>query len=154
MGRRRIEFGSLFEIETERGLGYFQYIGESKVYCELVRVFPHTYPRRPSPVDEALASPEAFLTFYPLRRAISERLVTLVGCGPMPARFRVFPTMRWGTPIPPGGGPRRWRLFDGEEFGDFTELTPDLRKLSVTGTCGHASLQNMIASGYRPEFET
>ena len=154
MGRRKLELGSVFEIRTPSGLGYFQYIGESKVYCELIRVFPETYERRPEPIDSILRSPEAFLTFYPIRRALSDGLVALVHHAPVPDRFRAFPRMRWGSAIPASGGPRKWRLFDGEDFGDFVDLTPALRKLSVTGTSGHASLQTKIATGYRPEFET
>lgn len=151
--RRKPALGDIYEIETTSGLGYFQYVGTSKRYCELIRVFPGTYSQRPSSFEETLSRGEAFMTFYPLPRALSEELVTWVHHEALPERFRVFPMMRWGTGTPPSGGARKWRLFDGEDFGALQEMTPELAKMSVAGTSGHASLKNKIETGYTPESE-
>jgi hypothetical protein len=146
--------GDVFEVETEKGFGYLQYVNRSPVYGELVRVFPGTYRTRPESFDDLLESTEAFLSFLPIARAVSDGLITWVNHRDPPSRFKIFPMMRWGTAPPKGGGPRKWRLFDGEHLGEFRPLTPSIAKLSTTGTPDIVLLRRRIETGYRPEDET
>jgi hypothetical protein len=155
-GRRfKPTLGDVFEIEIPRGLAYIQYVGRSKLYGgELVRLLPGIHRNRPEFFDQILSDGERFFTFIGLRDAVSDGFAKHVYHAELPDRLRVFPLMRWGTPPPRGGGPRKWRVFDGEHYGELQDLTPEMAKLSVTGVPNRTRILQMIESGYQPEDET
>ena len=78
--RRRKKVGDLYEIETAKGLAYFQYNLENHEWSSLIRVLQGFYKSRPSQgcLAELVKKSHRFQQFLALNKAIREKYEGLV----------------------------------------------------------------------------
>lgn len=88
----RPKIGDVIEIDTGQGLAYAHYSHQHSMYGGLLRVFSDLKTERPTDLAAAVAGEPTFMTFFPLRAAVSRGLVSIAGHVPLPERAKPFPT--------------------------------------------------------------
>lgn len=149
----RLRVGDVFELVTERGLVYAQYTHRHANYGELIRVLPGFFPIRPSQFEELVKLPTRFVTFFPLRAAVSKQVVVIVGNEPVPPECRSFPTFRAGVEDSTTGRVESWWLWDGEKEWRVGDLTDEQRRLPIRGVWNDTLLIERIESDWTPETD-
>jgi hypothetical protein len=160
---RRPKFGDLFEIETAKGLGYFQYChregGGPLSKGPLIRVIESLHLQRPDDLQEIARQPTLFWTYYPLAPALNQRLVTHLGTFPIPAEATDYPTLRSRGGIDKTGLVHDWNI-----LGRGAELRPSIlrivrilnkeeQRFSNASILSHPVLVDRIEEQYRPETD-
>jgi hypothetical protein len=149
---KRVKFGDIIEIPTNKGLAYAQYTHRDAAFGALVRVLPGFHQERPTEFREIAAGQTRFATFFPLQGMVNKKIVTVVSNEPIPERDRPFPTFR--APMHDSSGKvSSWWLYDGEREWRIGELTAEQRKLPIRQTVNDTLLVDMIESGWTPETD-
>jgi len=145
-------FGDLIEIPTPKGLAYAQYINRHRKYGALLRVFSNVLDRRPDDVKNTIGEVQ-FICFFPLKAAVNQEIVTVVGYAPVPKEVSAFPTFRAGVMDPATGKVAVWWFWDGEKEWRVGTLTPEQRSMPIRGVCNDTMLVERIVSGWRSETD-
>jgi len=143
--------GDVCEIQTGKGLAYFQCMRYDERWGMMIRVLPGTYENRPTELTTVVSQPEQFITFFPLGFALNKKVVTLVGTAPLPPNAQRMPRFRGRGAIDRNGKVLNWFLIEGDRETPIKELTPDLRKLSIQAVVNDTALIEMIEDGWTPE---
>jgi hypothetical protein len=114
--------GDIIEIPTPRGWAYAQYSHEHPDYGSLIRVLRGTYERRPDDLHQVATAAERFAVFFPLRAAVRQGIVLIVGNEEVPRERQSFPTFKSGIPDPSTGRVETWWLWDGEREWSVEQL--------------------------------
>lgn len=152
---KRIAFGDIFEINTEKGFAYIQYVGkytEPPYYGDLVRILDGIYQQRPLNLDEIASKKEVYYTFIAtLQYSVNKKMTECVGWAPVPVKFKTIPEFRIiGVPDPITLKVDSWRIRkDGNEIkiGKLTEKYLDTPTLDVSSV---GAIAREIGEGYTP----
>lgn len=150
----RLRFGDVIELRTAKGLAYCQYTHEHRQYGSLLPVLPGLHNSRPANLSEMAAGSEAFWQFFPLRTALTRKIVANAGNADIPEPAMRFPTFRSGVVDPATGKVAIWWLWDGNREWRVGTLTPEQKRLSVLGVCNDTFLIEKIESGWTPETDS
>jgi hypothetical protein len=149
---KKIKLGDMFEVQTSKGLGYFQVIYSSQNMGECVRAFEETYPGRINDLDALAAKPHMFITFTPVKYMARIKLAVYAGNAQTPAFAQKLPLFRSGLPDA-NGHVKTWWL-SNEETGEskkYGPLTPEIIPLPIGGIWTPRLLILGIEQGYRVE---
>ena len=152
----KIEFGTIIEIKTSKGLAYALYThrhDEPPRYGALLRVFDKLYPSRPTDIRTIIKEPVQFSVFFPLQAAVNRGIVNVVGHTEIPENLRPFPVFRSGMIDPISKEITAWWLWDGKKEWRIGELTPEQRHFPIRAVWNDTMLINKIENGWRPEEE-
>ncbi len=167
MAKRPI-FGDVFELKTEIGLAYIQYVNrytDPPGYGDLVRVLDGVFDTRPKDFTELVRKKEIYYEYvvsvlYPLNKKWIER----VGWAEVPEKFKTIPEFRMiGLPDNKTQKVNFWRIWkNGKErrLGKMTEKYIDMPNLGTGGVFGIASCieesytprNDWFVTGYIPEI--
>ncbi|HKV70420.1 MAG TPA: hypothetical protein VJN62_04190 [Gemmatimonadales bacterium] len=150
----RLRVGDMLEIQTPRGLAYAQYTHRNPQYGALIRVLPRFHRDRPADFLSLAAQESAFVVFYPVSAALTQRVVTLVANAPVPPPARDFPLFRAGVKDFITKRVEAWWLWDGKKSWPVGLLTREQRKLPVRMLVNHTGLVHLIATEWTPERDT
>ena len=139
----RPKLGDILEISVEGGYGYLQYTHQHERYGGLVRAFDLVSSNRLASIESLRFVPIRFSTFFPVRAAKKEGIVTVVGSLPIRESLQDFPIFQARAP---GEGP--WWLWDGETEWEVGELTKKEMCYPTRGVVNDTLLREMISSGY------
>jgi hypothetical protein len=149
----RPRIGDIVEITTSKGLAYALYSHEHAkppFMGSLLRVWSGFHPIRPSSFSELARQKEQFSVFFPLRAALKQGIVQIVGHEELPDWALPFPVFRNGLPDR-DGKIHDWWLWDGENEWTVGQLLPEMRAFPRDGVVNDTRLIEMIEAGYRPE---
>jgi hypothetical protein len=149
----RIRIGDVVEIATAKGLAYAQCTHQHKQWGELLRILPGFFGARPSGFAELVTQREAFVVFFPLKAAVSRKLVSIVGNEQVPLEAQKFPLFRAAGFVDRSGRVREWWLWDGERSWQIGNLTDEQRRLPIQEVCNDTALKEMIEEGWTPETD-
>jgi hypothetical protein len=150
---KRPRIGDIVEIATSKGFAYALYSHEHTKeprMGSLLRVLPGFYAIRPKRFSELIEHREQFSVFFPLRAALRQGIVRIVGHEELPDWAARFPVFRSGLPDR-HGKIHDWWLWDGENEWRVGALTPEMRSFPKRGIVNDTRLVEMIEGGYRPE---
>ena len=138
--------GDVFELVVDAGFGHVQFIGTHAEYGDAIRVAPGVS-ARPEGIVASLFEGGTYVTFYPLRAALSKKLIRKVGHLPassLPQRLR-----RAGMRI--GGRVETWIIEDetGEKL--YRHLSESQLSLPIAAIWNHEFLIQRIREGWHPE---
>jgi hypothetical protein len=147
--------GDIVEIKTSKGFAYALYSHEHKGpdrMGSLLRILPGIFSKRPENFLGLVEQKEQFAVFFPLRAAIKQRIVQIVGHEELPAWAVAFPLFRNGE----GGQDEDeevddWWLWDGKKEWSVGQLTSEMRFYPELQIVNDTALVEMIEDGYRPE---
>lgn len=150
----RKKIGEVYEIQTVKGLAYFQYTHEHKKpprWGSLIRILAGFYEKRPShdEICELVKKPHRFRTFLFLDAAIKEKEVSLVGHFSLPSFAQKFPIFK-NTNTPPKGNQEEaiWSLWDGEKSWRVGKLSEEEQlKYPFHSLCDATALSIQIERG-------
>jgi hypothetical protein len=149
--QRKLDIGAVVEIPTPSGFGYVQYTHWNELMGAMVRVLPGLHHSRPSDLEALVNEPEVYVTFVPLREAISAGMFHLVGRADVPKRARRFPLFRAAGPRKAGTGePSTWGLWDGKKETKVGSLSLEQEKLPERSTLMPPVLIARLEAGWRP----
>ena len=149
---RKISLGDIFELKTEKGLAYIQYVLKDPYHSYLVRVLDGVFKTRPSVFSELVRKKEIYYEFVPpLLYELNKKIIAHVGCEEVPEKFKTMPVFRIiGFPDNETQKVNSWRIWEnGKErfIGKLTAKYLDTPTLSLSGTGGVA---HSIEEGYTP----
>lgn len=153
---KRPKFGDIYEINTEKGLAYIQYVNKytrPPYYGDLVRILDGVFETRPSDFKQLVNNKEVYYTFLAtVHYSVHKHLIELVGWEEVPDQFRTIPLFRavGGLSDPKTHKVKRWRLWDNNQdtyIGRMREKYLDLPTLRVSSLGG---IVKMIEEGYTP----
>jgi hypothetical protein len=147
---KSIKLGDMFEVETSKGLGYFQVIYSNQKMGECVRAFEEIYPGRINDIDALAAKQHMFITFIPVIYMARIKLAVNVGNAAIPEFAQKLPLFRSGLPDV-NGHVKTWWL-SNEETGEekkYGPLTPEILPLPRAGIWTPRLLILGIEQGYR-----
>ena len=136
----KLRIGDIVELKTSKGFMYGIYTHEHKDYLSLVRFFNHYFSEAPDSIEMLAESDVRFSFFYPLKRAVKEGLVDIVGNIEVPDLLKPFPIFRAGIVNPRDKNDIHWWLWDGEKEQKIGKLSPGQRKYPIRGVMSHAGL--------------
>lgn len=154
MLKRKAAIGDILEIKTPAGLAYLQYTHEPPSMGALVRILPGLYLGRPKDFTDLSRQRELYFTFYTLEYALPKLETEIVSHQPVPDWAKSFPMMRHSN------GANIWIILRGDtrltlenlkRAQKYTELTPDLARLSIISLWSHPLLVKRLAQGWTPE---
>jgi hypothetical protein len=148
----KIEIGDVFQIETSKGNGYFQYVDTDDNIGELIKVFPGVFKDIPT-VEELAEFSNSDLTYYvffPLKAAASKGIVTSVARVPMPKNFKKPKFMR--SKLMVKGEFLGWHIVDTDTLHRklVTDLSKDQKQLSPWGTWNDTLLKERMEDKWTP----
>lgn len=148
------KIGDVIEIKTERGLAYAQYTHHHKKYGSLIRVIKGFHEQRPSDLVELVNRESLFQVFFPLRAAVSRKILPIIGSVDTPLTAKSFPIFRNGFINPSTKKVTVWWLWDGENEWKVGELTDEQRKYPILEIWNDTLLIERIEEGWMPEVDS
>jgi len=151
MSKRKIELGDVFELETNKGKAYIQYVKEplSNNELEKVKVFYHLFDETPDDLNDILKGDSFFLSFI-LKAAYKGGVVEKIGNNKLPDDFEYPKQFRTENPFSDG-----WNIIDTDEnkyiHTGLIELTKEQKNLSPWGTWNDTLLIENLEKGWRLE---
>ena len=149
----RLMIGDIVEIKTLKGNAYAQYTHKHSQYGSLLRVFKGFYSSRPVVIEDIMKNDIQFSIFFPLKAAVTQRIVEIVGNIPVPKPLEQFPMFRAGIADPVTGKVSVWWLWDGKNEEKVGSITNEQRKLPIRGVWNDTLLVERIESGWMPETD-
>ena len=137
--------GDVFELAVDAGFGHLQFVGTHAEYGDAIRVVPRVSAGQ-SDIAASLFE-GAYVTFYPLRAAVSKKLIRKVGhlpAPPLPQRLR-----RAGVRV--GGRVETWIIEDETGQTLYRQLSERQVSLPIAAVWNHEFLIHRIREGWRPE---
>jgi hypothetical protein len=84
----KIEIGEIFSISTKKGFGFIQYIGNSDLDNELVRVLEPLKQKNEIQIIE-VETVERFIIGFPVKAALSHKIIYRTGKFDLPKGFKI-----------------------------------------------------------------
>jgi hypothetical protein len=140
--------GDIYELQTDKGRVYLQYVLCDPIYLHLVRVLPGFFVERPKCFDK-LAQQEATYNFF-THLGLDDYVKA--AHEPLPAYARSFPLMKVGSSDENGNGD--WSLYDGKTEKHIGRLSAEQLKLPTASIYGPSLMANMISKGWRWEMDS
>ena len=150
---KRVRIGDVVEIPTRRGLAYVQYTHEVERWGSLLRVLPSFFPSRPDRFDQLVLQPHRFVTFFPLRAAVSRKIFEVVDNQPLSPEAQAFPLFRKAGFVDREGKVHDWWLWDGNRQWQVGQLSPEQRRLPMLGVWNDTLLIARIEEEWLPETD-
>jgi len=152
---KRPKVGDVYEITTPAGLAYVQLTHDRRDECELVRVLPGLYAKRPD-VSKLTQEKELYFVFYLLKYAVRRGQAQLVSQEPVPEWAKLFPIMRheaiWDNTWYIGPGSLGLSPREIPKMLKVNNLTPEQRKLSISSLLRpHPAMVKELARVWTPE---
>lgn len=150
---KRIQVGDLFEIETPKGRGYFQYVYlNPKTDIELISVLPGLYSEEPQKIEDLVQKKEAFFVHFPARAAYRRKIIRLIGHYELPSELEVPPKQMRTTHVIKGEF-ICWHIVDYETWQRIPvkELSSEQKKLSPWGVWNDTLLIERMMEGWTLE---
>lgn len=147
---QKIKRGDVFEVKTNQGRGYVQYLKHDDFSCALVRVFPKHFMEAPSDLANIIKNSEYYYVGYLVDYAYKEKLVDFVGNYKVPRHVTIPKKMMLMENYK---GTYHWNIVDVKTLRRREanrNLTKD-RKLSPFGYWSHDILQLRIEQEWTPE---
>jgi hypothetical protein len=149
MRKKRSEPGDVVEVAVDDRIGHIQYLGEHGRYGSAIRVAPGV--RSAPPSDLSGLFERAYIAFYPVKTAIAQGLVKVVGSAPLgdvelPSRWR-----RAGARLE--GQVETWIVEGPEGQSVHRSLTADQLKLPIGAIWNHEMLLERLRDAWIPEME-
>jgi hypothetical protein len=147
----KIDIGDVFEIQTRRGFGYFQFCYSDDELGEMIRVLEGVDETRPSDIAALVNTEEQFYTFFPIAAALKKSIVSRVAHLGIPVRDPWPPLMR--SPGRYNAKTRRvetWWISQAGKAWQVDALDENEKDLSVKGILNDTLLIEHIESGWRP----
>jgi hypothetical protein len=85
----RIGLGDIFEINTNEGKAYFQYVKIDKIRGDLINVFNKLYDSRPSHIEIVTNVKDHYYVRFSLITAYKRKLIEKVGYIPLPVSLEL-----------------------------------------------------------------
>lgn len=147
---KKIKEGDIFEIATETGKGYFQYIESGKLACELIRVFPKLFPKTNVDFDVEINADQYYFVRFPLVTALKKGIVNYVGNYNVPNNVvapKEMITMDFLN------NERNWYVINTDTLRQkkADRKLPETRKLSPFGIWNDTLLKLRIEQEWTPE---
>ena len=148
--RRRKKVGDLYEIETAKGLAYFQYNLENHEWSSLIRVLQGFYKSRPSQgcLAELVKKSHRFQQFLALNKAIREKEVSFIETFPVPEFAQKLPIFKGSNHHKTPPEDKIWYLWNGEKTWCAGKLSfEEQKKYPLRGLCDATALKHFIETG-------
>ncbi len=146
----RLKIGDLVEVSTSQGLVYAQYTHKNSRYGALLRVFNNVYAEKPLHLEDTINDELRFSTFFPLKAAVDQGIVKIVGNFSVSKEFSQFPVFRAGVVDPSTGKVAIWWLWDGNSEERIGSLSDDQKHLPIRGVWNDTLLIERIESNWTP----
>jgi hypothetical protein len=153
---RGVRVGDVFEIDTPRGLAYFQYTFKHPDFGQLIRVLDGVFTARPKDIADLVRKAERFFVFFPLSAAAHRKIVRWVATFELPSRLHGMPSMRRPGGRTPSGKVLNWRIFNPMDESErlVASLSEEERNLSLIAIWNDTLLCERICSGWKPADES
>lgn len=145
--------GDIIEINSKRGLAYAQYTHHHPEWNAVLRIFNGVFKSRPTDWAAIASLPVRFIVFFPLRSAVRQKAVAVVGSAPVDKNNIEFPVFRGGNKDMRTGKVYRWYLWKGGEYYSPDVPKSVLRTLSDFGSVDILFLEHLIDTEWSPEKE-
>lgn len=145
-----VKIGDIIEIKTTLGNSYAQYTHRSFRYGALIRVFKKVYRERPETIDSITDDNLRFSTFFPLKAAVENKIVEVIGNKSVSVELSEFPMFRAGVVDPSSGKVASWWLWDGENEEQIGRLTEEQKHYPIRGVWNDTLLIERIESNWTP----
>ena len=146
--RKTPHIGDVIEIPLSSEFAYARYTHVHSRYGALLRAYAGTYDDRPLDFETLAEKREVqFSTFFPLRAACRQGIVSVVAETPIPSSLRDFPTFRARAVLNDSVGP--WWLWDGEREWVADVSGAELLQLPIRGVWNDTLLIERIEAGWR-----
>ncbi|MCI0571579.1 MAG: hypothetical protein L0Y66_12555 [Myxococcaceae bacterium] len=149
----KVKVGDVLEIPTPEGLAYAQYVGKHPEYGDAIWVVPKVFEKRPGDLRAVFEGESGYLTFYPVRAAVTQGLVGGVAPLPVTPGRSIPPTLRRAGARAAGGRVLTWVISTGPEEVVRKELSETEARIPIAAIWNHELLQQRITQGWRPERE-
>jgi len=141
----KIQPGDVFEVAVDVGFGHIQFIGTHAEYGAAIRVVPSVNAKAED-IVASLFEGNSYITFYPVRAALSKKLIRKVGHLPVPSipqRLR-----RAGVRI--GRQVETWIIEDETGETLCRSLSESQLSLPIAAIWNHEFLVHRIREGWHP----
>ena len=150
---KRVKNGDVFEISTKRGIAYFQCVKEAKpTECEVIRILPGVYSiDQIKNLDELVKQDEVFFIQFPLKYAVKQNCVRLIGNYPVPEQVKLPKYYRDKHIVK--GEFVSWHIVDAKtlKIRAVKELSEEEKHLSPAGIWNDTLLAERIAEEWKPD---
>ncbi|MEZ5308059.1 MAG: hypothetical protein R2684_13010 [Pyrinomonadaceae bacterium] len=145
----KIKTGDIFELKTDIGLFYLQYIGKREDGIEFVRVFDGPFSERPDIIATLADNGERFFIQLPISASVRRGMFERVGENT--EQVPGIPKFMRDTPVMPGQ--TGWDIVDTKtcKRKHVEELTAEEVALSPWEWWNHATLKHSLEEGWRLE---
>jgi len=144
----RLSIGSVYEIQTGRGLVYVQCTHQAKDGSAVMRLLDGFHGQRPSTFD----TKTRFLFLLPARASAHDEFLKRVGNFNLPEESRDFPIFRNGTPGP-DGKVATWWFWNGDDEWKVGSLSAEERRYPLREFWSYPLLVEKIETGWTPETD-
>lgn len=150
---KRVQVGDVFEIETPKGMGYFQYVYlNPRNDIELIRVFPGLYAEEPQNMEGLVSQKEVYFVQFPVRAAYRRKIIRLIGHYEVPPGLEVPPKQMRTTHVVRGEFVC-WHIVDYETLqrASVKELAEEQKTLSPWDIWNDTLLIEKMVEGWTLE---
>ena len=150
MGRKKIEIGDIFELQTNKGYAYMQCVRipeDKRQDLELVRVYYKVHPSKTMDISIIQESSFFYLRFV-LQAAYNRKIVDKIGNASLEPNFHHPRYFRTENAFGDG-----WQIIDSANWHRETkkELTAEQKKISPWGTWNDTLLIERLDEGWTLE---
>jgi hypothetical protein len=145
---RKFIFGDLFEIKTEKGFGYFQYVFDEIDKIQIIRVLTNHFTEQPESFTEIVNEKEFYYIHFPLVTAFNRKLISFTGNYAIPSSVSKPKYMRTTHTI--RGKMLGWHIVDTltlkRQF--VIDLSEEQKQLSPWGIWNDTLLKERISQNW------
>lgn len=147
-----LKIGDVFEIETSKGIAFFQYVHKDETIGSLIRILPSLHEGTQNDLlNDLVKQKELYFIHFPLGPALSRGIVRKVGNYPISNEFVLPQKFRDSYIV--NGEFICWHIVDYETWKrDRVEvLTHEQKQLSPWGTWNDTMLKEKLVEGWTLE---
>jgi hypothetical protein len=147
---KKNQIGDVFEITTNKGLGYFQCVNTHKTKGELIIVFNKLYSEEQKDLELIISVPDYYFYNFPLIYAWKRKLVRIVGNCSIPQKIEIPLFMRDKHII--RGEFLGWHIINTEtlQIQLVQNLNEEQKNLSQFGIINDTFLKERLEAGWSP----
>ncbi len=142
----KLKPGDIFEIETQNGSAYFQFVLNHNIYGSLIRVFHDIGKKNNEELKTLVQKKSNFLAFFPLSSALRKKIVVFKTNSSIPPSEEAMPLFKAGVVNPDTNKVSVWWLWDGVKEWKYDGDKKEIKDYPIRGIWNDTLLKDRIVN--------
>jgi hypothetical protein len=146
-----VRINAIIQIHTNRGYAYAHYSHKLPGKSPIIRVLEGFDQNPQTDLDRLVRRTTRFFTFFPLKTAVKQKKVEIIGYHPVPEFAQQCPVFKVASSVNPATKKLNfWAIWDGEKTTEMKEFSEEQKNYPTFETMTSWLLRERLETGWSP----